>query len=135
MSDCKVTFAWADGTYTFALRLREWEELQEKVDCGPFLLFSRLRSEQWRARDARETIRLGLVGGGMDPAKALILVSRYVDDRPLTFNIVPALAIISASLFGVEDDQPKKRRRPAKRTPRPAETESSASQAFTEPAG
>ncbi|MFT4129964.1 gene transfer agent family protein [Labrys sp. (in: a-proteobacteria)] len=129
-----MSFDWADGTYPFALRLGQIEELQERADCGPLALFERLNNGSWRAGDLRETIRLGLIGGGCEPVKALGLVRRYVDARPLMESLMPARAILAAALWGVEDDQPKKSRRARKRRPRPDETESSASPNSTEPA-
>ena len=66
--------------------------------------------------DLRETIRLGLIGGGMDPLDALVLVKRYVDDRPLMENVLPAWRILSAALMGPEDDAPGKEAAPAAAT-------------------
>ncbi|MGO4339010.1 gene transfer agent family protein [Labrys sp. KB_33_2] len=132
--DCQTTFTWADGRYTFALPLRQLEELQEKADCGPLTLFQRMREGAWRDADIRETIRLGLIGGGVEPTAALRLVERYVyPARPLMEGLLPAQAILSAALWGVEDDQPKKTRRVRKRRPRPGETENSASASSTAP--
>lgn len=132
--DCETTFDWADGTYKFALRLKELEELQEKADSGPLALFSRVRDEKWCVGDLRETIRLGLIGGGTEPGRALTLVRRYVDGRPLIESTMPALAILAAAIWGVADDQPGKSQADGKAETGPAETESSASPISTAPA-
>ena len=103
--DAKTAFDWADGNYTFRLGLGEIEELQEKTGCGPYFLLNRMRSGEWRVGDLRETIRLGLIGGGLEPSKAFGLVKKYVDARPLLENLNPAMAIISAAVIGAPDGE------------------------------
>jgi hypothetical protein len=132
--DCETIFDWADGTYRFALRLRELEELQEKLDCGPMALFKRVKADEWRVGDLRETIRLGLIGGGQKPEQALTLVRRYVDGRPLSEATLPAMAILAAAIWGVADDQPGKSGADGQAETGPAETENSASPTSMEPA-
>lgn len=107
----RIDLTWADGAgehedgkYRFRLPITQLEELQEKCDAGPPTIFQRLCSASWMVRDVRETIRLGLIGGGMSPAKALGLVQRYVDDRPLGENAPTAQAILLAAIIGVEDE-------------------------------
>lgn len=100
-----VTLEWADGEYPFRLGIKQIEELQEKTDCGPYFLLSRLLNGTWKVHDARETIRLGLIGGGMAPDKAITLVKRYVDDRPLLESVKPASAILSAACIGAPDGE------------------------------
>jgi hypothetical protein len=108
--DGKVTFDWGDGTYTFRLGLGEVEELQEKTDCGPYFLLQRINGGTWKVHDLRETIRLGLIGGGTEPGKALSLVKRYFDARPMLEGIAPARAILTAALVGAPDgEKPGKR--------------------------
>ena len=100
----KIDLTWADGEYTFRLPIAQLEELQEKCGAGPPAIFQRLCASSWMVRDVRETIRLGLIGGGMAPAKALSLVQRYVDERPLGENAPTAQAILLAAIIGVEDE-------------------------------
>lgn len=100
----KISFDWADATYTFRLGIKELLELQEKCDAGPAFILGRLNDGSWRINDIYETIRLGLKGGGLEPVKALGLMDRYVKDRPWLENIIPAQAILSAALVGVEDE-------------------------------
>lgn len=103
--DAKITLAWADGDYVFRLGLAQVEELQEKTDCGPYFLLNRMRAGEWRIGDLRETIRLGLIGGGLEPIKALGLVKKYSDARPMLENLQPAIAILSAALVGAPDGE------------------------------
>ncbi len=122
-----LTFDWADGPHTFRLAIAQLRELQDKTGVGPAALFDRLASRQWRVDDLRETIRLGLIGGGMDPLDALVLVKRYVDDRPLMESIEPTWRILAAALVGPVDDASGKGAAPAAATE--SESNSAASMA------
>lgn len=95
---------WADDAYTFRLAWGQLEELQEACNAGPQRILVRLASDDWRTRDVRETIRLGLIGGGLEPAKALKLVRAYVEDRPPAENVVIALAILQAAIIGAPEE-------------------------------
>lgn len=101
--DARVTIPWADGDHVFRLALDQLLELQDKTDAGPMELMVRLRGQRWRVQDLRETIRLGLIGGGRSPAEAMVLVRRYVDGRPLLESVPVALEIIVAALTMPED--------------------------------
>lgn len=111
-----VTMAWGDGEYRFRLAIGQLRELQAKVNeprvkvgakpLGPRgLLRALIAGEEW-IDDAREIMRLGLIGGGngMTPPKALNLVQQYVDGRPIAESVVPATVILMAAVSGVEGD-------------------------------
>lgn len=129
-----VTADFGDGTYTFRFSLGELEELQEKTDAGPFVLLRRLFDSSWRVADVRETIRLGLVGGGLEPLKALSLVRRYVDDRPAWIdNAAFAQGILVAALAGApEEDAGKDDAPEAEEDPPSSPTDGSPSAHFME---
>lgn len=103
--DAAIDLDWADGTYRFALKWGELTELQEKTDSGPYVVLHRLHSHQWRIEDISNVIRLGLIGGGLEPVKALKLVRTYVEARPPMENHPYAVAILSAGLIGAEDEK------------------------------
>lgn len=103
-SNASITLAWADGDYTFRLPIGQLRELQEKCDAGPMVIYRRLSNGEWKVDDVRETLRLGLIGGGMKPVEALVLVKRYVDNRPWAENVMPATAVILAAVLGVPGD-------------------------------
>jgi hypothetical protein len=104
MSNLKaeVTLDWGDGSYLFRLTVNGLLELEEKCKSAFTEVFQRLMTGTYSISDVRETIRLGLIGGGMEPAKALTLVRRYVDNRPKAEGQKPAQAILGATLFGFE---------------------------------
>jgi hypothetical protein len=108
----KITMDFGDGTYDFKLTIGGLKELQDKTGVGPLALFNRLIDGTWKVEDAREIIRIGLVGAGMPPVDALVMVKRYVDDRPLLESVEPALRIMNVALSGTpaeqEDSPPKK---------------------------
>lgn len=104
-----VDLDFGDGTHRFRLALGELEELQEKTGIGPFLLWQRLLHGEWRTADVRETLRLGLIGGGMEPVAALNLIRRYVDARQdwLALSVV-AQTIVLAAIAGAPEEAPGK---------------------------
>ena len=107
----EIKFDWGDEEHTFRLGLKEIRELQEHkhVGVGPLVLFNRIQTGAWKIDDLRETIRLGLIGGGMKPEVALQKVRRYVDDFPKVNSVEPALTILGAFLVGDPVDPVGKR--------------------------
>lgn len=105
--DGSVTIAWADGEHTFRLGIKQLEELQEKCNAGPPLVMARLSARMWFLHDVRETLRLGLVGGGMEPEKARLLVNRYAADGHLMKAALVAYTVITTALVGPADEPGK----------------------------
>lgn len=110
-----ITLEWGDGEYRFKMGIGEFERLQEKCDAGPPLVLERLASHRWLVADIRETIRLGLEGGGTPPGVVIGLVRRYIDGRPLAENVLVAQSILLAGIMGVEDEPLKKPKAPARK--------------------
>ncbi|MBV9549306.1 MAG: gene transfer agent family protein [Alphaproteobacteria bacterium] len=107
---CTVTLKWGDGgsERRFGLALGQLEELQRVCDAGPEEILQRLLSGTPRVQDLRQVIRLGLIGGGMEPAKALAMVEAHVDARPRQESLPVARAVLLAAVMGVPDDPPGK---------------------------
>ena len=105
MRDARVSFDWADGTYSFRLAWGQLAELQEKCDAGPYVVLQRLHGGAWRVEDISNIIRLGLIGGGLEPSPALKLTRAYVETRPPMENLIPAQVILSAALMGAPDEK------------------------------
>lgn len=131
MSLCKIELEWADGTYPFCLPLAQLEELQTHCDAGPMVIAGRLESSSWRVADIYQTLRLGLIGGGMKPIEALRLCRLYVLDRPWIENVFPALAVLQAALIGKPDEPVGKSPAAGEESDPPAQTESSTSGSST----
>lgn len=91
---------WGDGTHSFRLSLTGAIELESKCDAPIATIINRVNSGQYKVNDLRETIRLGLIGGGKAPVEALKLVRLYVDERPLSESEVIARVILLGLFFG-----------------------------------
>lgn len=125
MINGSVELEWGDGDHVFNIaKLGQALELEEKCDAGLFEIFQRVTDGKARLNDIRETIRLGLIGGGKTPVQALALVKRYVDDRPLIESLPVARSLLMAALVGVPGDEVGKKQ-VAGQTERRAQTASS----------
>lgn len=111
MVNGKISLAWGDGDHDFNIaKIGQIFELQDKCGCGLMEIFNRLREGRWRFEDIRETLRLGLIGGGKSPAEALVLTKRYVDERPFAENTQAAMTILMAAIVGPPgEEQPEKK--------------------------
>lgn len=107
--NASIDLEFADATYTFRLAWGGLEKVQEACDAGPFVIFERLSTGQWKTNDIREVIRHGLLGGGNDVATVRRLIRDYVEERPAAENVTIAIAVISCALIGApEEDSAKK---------------------------
>lgn len=102
-----VELAWGGGEHTFRLGLAEIEELEAACDMSVFLLYAAMGTDLpfARMKHYSETIRLGLIGGGMKPIDARVLVRRYVDERPLAESVAVGQAVLRAALERVHSDE------------------------------
>ena len=99
-----VELNWPGGEHAFRLRLGELQALQEKCDAGPELILQRVRLGVWQVNDLFETLRLGLIGGGVDRDSARKLVIDAFERTPLMEFKTPAIEVLAAALIGVPDD-------------------------------
>jgi len=78
---------------------------QYRSDISRYQLLKVLGGD-WRIDQIRETIRLGLIGGGMAPTAAHLLVSTYIDatSRDLLHSKEVATEILMKALVGDPDD-------------------------------
>lgn len=86
----------------FQLRLGEIEQLEVACKAGIGEIALRLTTGMYRLADVRETIRLGLVGGGESEPSSTALVMGSFDLQPILPFVPLAALIISACLAGVE---------------------------------
>jgi hypothetical protein len=89
----------------FELRIGEIGELERVCLAGIGEINMRLLTERWRYDDIRETIRLGLMGGGASEMDAQMLIETYVDANPLRRHVGMAADILHALIEGA--DAPK----------------------------
>jgi hypothetical protein len=108
-ANTRVRFFFGDADHDFALTLGGLEELQTLTDAGPQVLHDRFVTGAWRLKDITETVRLGLIGGGMPPQDAARMLKTYgYPEQPLATLVLPARLILAAALVGVADDPPGK---------------------------
>jgi hypothetical protein len=96
---------FGDGERDFALPTKMILELEATTQTGFGDLTRRMASHGYRFKDIAETIRLGLIGGGISTADAARMIATYVEDegRPLIEAHMLALDILSNRYAG---DQP-----------------------------
>jgi hypothetical protein len=96
-----IDLPFGDAEHHFHLDIPRLKQLQEKCNAGPPEILARLADGRARVEDAQETIRLGLIGGGMPAQQALKLVGEYAgDDTPLVEVIATALMVLGAAVLG-----------------------------------
>ena len=121
----EITLPFGSEERRFRLGLGEWRAVQEKTGVGPGVLAQRLApivdalqrkvpfSEilrtgamgAWNVDDVREPLLQGLIGGGMNPTEAGILVRQAFDPRPLDLhNLSVAFAVITEGYLPPEDE-------------------------------
>ncbi|MYL98406.1 gene transfer agent family protein [Novosphingobium sp. FGD1] len=93
-----------EGYFDLALRIGELITLQEKTRVGPYVLAQRLGTGEWHVEDIIETVRLALIGGGMDNKSAFDLVSRNITAGNLMTYATIAHEVIFAAIVGVDDE-------------------------------
>lgn len=102
--NAEITMTWGDGEHTFRIGKKQTAELEGKVDMGLEALCILIRDGNWRLHYLRETIRIGLIGGGMAPVAAATLMQNYFDDTPMMQHKPFAYAILLAALYGPPHD-------------------------------
>lgn len=101
--DPTFTAEFADGEYTFRLGNDQIYELEAKCGIGIFAIPFRLAGNAGYYNDVRETIRLGLIGGGADASTALRLVRSYIDNGSKIAAWALAVRILEVTLSPPED--------------------------------
>lgn len=137
-----VTISWRNGDDDFCIsRIRDVLLLEEKCGCGVYEIAERLSSVMRNAangqlggrayvNDIRETIRIGLMGGGKAPEEANKIVASCVDGYPLAHSVLVAQRVVTAYLVGVPDDPLGKTEAAEAATGRDSSTTTAASDAL-----
>lgn len=107
--DASIILAFGDAEYLFRLAWGELAKVQEACDAGPFVVLDRLRDSSCRLEEIAEVIRWGLIGGGLEPAKATRLIKLYVEGRPPAENRLTAYVVMAAGCHGAPEEQIEKK--------------------------
>lgn len=103
--DGSVSIVWGGDERTFRLAIDQCLALEEKRGCGLRELWMRLGSDGWYVEDIRESIRLGLLGAGVEPKEARRLVDLHCSDGHLFKSVLAAFTIVSAAIAAPEGEQ------------------------------
>lgn len=95
---------FGDTSHVFTLTPREIVELERLSGVGIGAFCQRISRRDARYSDLRDVIRLGLIGGGLDPQDAEGMVATYVDGRPLERTFLLAIDIVAALYFGASEE-------------------------------
>ena len=106
-----------EGKYDLQLTIGELIQLQEKTGVGPHTLMKRFETGEWFVQDIIETVRLALIGGGMNPREAYEVVSRVIRSGYLLDYVMTSYACVRAALAGKEEDEPEEGKAEAPTTP------------------
>lgn len=99
------TIIWAGGEDQFCLaKVGLILDLEDKCKSGIGMIAARLESGSYGIQDVRETIRLGLIGGGATSERAMVAIKSHVDEQPLAHSVLVAYEIIRSVIFGVPKD-------------------------------
>lgn len=102
MTDTFHRAFFGDKEHDFALGPALVLELEAVTGSGIGGLFKRMIANEFKAKEIAETIRLGLIGGGVSPEIAARLVETYVPARPMIEAYALAVDILTALMFGSE---------------------------------
>lgn len=95
----EITAFFGDQEYQFRLTLDLVVELERQAGAGIGTLSKRVFAGQFAIRDLIEIIRLGLIGGGLDPKRAKELTDTYCN-RPVMEYAPIAIDVLCALMFG-----------------------------------
>jgi len=97
---------WDGGDHPFQLRIGELRALQSATGVGPLFLLGRIAGSQWFVDDIIDTVRLGLIGGGMPDDEAKRLTDRvFVENTPALYRgMLLAVWILRNAVQGEPDD-------------------------------
>lgn len=116
----EISLFFGDGEYPFKLPIKLLGELETLCNAGFSTIHRRLAvGTGWYVKDCIETIRLGLIGGGMTAYRAKELVDLYGEQLPKEQLWQVAMAVAGVCMVGFDpgDDAKPKTKKKAKPAP------------------
>lgn len=100
----ETVIEWAGKERLFRLTMGGVLDLEQAVGEGIGKIFVRLSSGQFSVRDVHETMRLGLIGGGLGVLDAKRLLDAHFETRPGGYmeNATIAATILTDLMTGIE---------------------------------
>jgi hypothetical protein len=100
------TIVWRGGEHPFLLRIGELRALETACDLGSRMILVALMASTFRVDHVLETIRLGLIGGGMADKEAKRTLDLALNTCSHTALALVAADALEYSLSWDADDQP-----------------------------
>jgi hypothetical protein len=94
---------FGEEEHPFALTPETIAELERKLNAGIAEIYGRVMGARFRFGDLVEIIRLGLIGGGMNPQAAMALVDTYAKPRPVMELYPTVIDILDMAWNGTAD--------------------------------
>lgn len=91
---------FGDMNHVFLLGPLQVEELEKVTGQGIGAICRRVFKGEFTQAEVLETLRLGLIGGGLAPNRAGDLVKTYAEPYPLNATYPVAVAVLEALWFG-----------------------------------
>jgi Phage tail tube protein, GTA-gp10 len=101
-----ATISIGGETFPVKLTFALITDLEKKTGQGIGILANRLFHAQFSLADVVETIRLGLLGGGMKSERVEQIIAAYVNNQPLVRLYPHAVEILSRAWFGEPQAEP-----------------------------
>lgn len=104
--DGKVEVLFGGDVRLFRLGIDELLAVEDACKSAVADIRSRLALKRWWISDVREPLRLGLLGGGMEPEKVRKLIDEHVAPGRIERHAMTALIVVNAALLGedLEDE-------------------------------
>jgi len=97
-----ITRELSGRNYRFDLNPDQIKELERLSGAGIGAIWQRVATLNFKFDDLRETVRLGLIGGGVSIPEASAIVKFAIDGRPVNEFFEVPMAILKAVFEGAE---------------------------------
>jgi len=128
------TLVWPGGEHGFLLGIGQLRAIEQRSDAGVAVVMMRLLGQQWKVDDVVNTIRLGLIGGGLPEKDAQQAIDTALETANLYTLAITAAEILRRFIMWESDDRPGETAAEEEVTSHPSATDAPAGQPSTAPA-
>jgi hypothetical protein len=104
MLDTSITRFFGDANYSFRLTAPMITELERLTSRGIGAVYRRMLGLECSHQEIVEVVRLGLIGGGLDPERAAALCAAYAAPAPIARTYQLAVDVLDAAWNGTAKD-------------------------------
>ncbi|EJF91684.1 GTA-gp10 family protein [Bartonella tamiae] len=102
--EMSIIESFGDKDYIFKLNYKTMIIVQNEIDAGPLVILKSILNGTFKVEHISTILQWALVGGGLTANEALKLVKIYVQDMPINDNLELAMKIMSAAIYGREEN-------------------------------